>query len=59
NDIVNEFGSWPEANKAMAAALQEKGYDHRFEFGEGQHSSVHGTQIFPEAMRWIWRDYRK
>lgn len=59
NDIVNEFGSWPEANKAMAAALEEKGYDHKFVFGEGQHSSVHGTQIFPDAMRWIWRDYRK
>jgi enterochelin esterase family protein len=59
NDIVNEFGSWPEANKAMAAAFEEKGYDHKFVFGEGPHSSVHGTQIFPDAMRWIWRDYRK
>lgn len=59
NDIVNQFGSWPEANKAMAAALQEKGYDHKFIFGEGPHSSVHGTQVFPDAMRWIWRDYKK
>ncbi len=56
NDIVNQFGSWPEANKAMAAALQEKGYDHQFVFGEGVHSAKHGTAIFPEAMRWIWRD---
>ena len=59
NDIVNQFGSWPEANKAMAAALKEKGYDHKFVFGEGVHSSNHGTQLFPEAMRWIWRDYKK
>jgi enterochelin esterase-like enzyme len=59
NDIVNQFGSWPEANKAMAAALDEKGYDHKFVFGEGVHSSNHGTQLFPEAMRWIWRDYKK
>lgn len=58
NDIVNQFGSWPEANKAMAQALDEKGYDHKFVFGEGIHSSNHGTQLFPEAMRWIWRDYR-
>jgi len=58
NDIVNQFGSWPEANKAMAAALKEKGYDHKFVFGEGVHSSVHGTQLFPEAMRWIWRDWK-
>ena len=42
--------------KAMAAALQEKGYDHKFVFGEGVHSGNHGTQLFPEAMRWLWRD---
>lgn len=59
NDIVNQFGSWPEANKAMAKALAEKGYDHQFVFGEGVHSSNHGTQIFPDAMRWMWRDYPK
>lgn len=59
NDIVNQFGSWPEANKAMAAALKEKGYDHKFVFGEGVHSANHGTQLFPEAMRWMWRDYKK
>ncbi|MBI3879205.1 MAG: esterase family protein [Verrucomicrobia bacterium] len=59
NDIVNQFGSWPEANKAMAKALDEKGYDHKFVFGEGVHSGNHGTQIFPEVMRWMWRDYPK
>lgn len=57
NDIVNKFGSWPEANKAMAAALQEMGYDHKFVFGEGVHSGKHGTAIFPDVMRWMWRDY--
>jgi len=59
SDIVNQFGSWPEANKAMAKALDEKGYDHKFVFGEGVHSGNHGTQIFPEVMRWMWRDYPK
>lgn len=58
NDIVNQFGSWPVANKAMAAALDAKGYDHKFVFGQGVHSSNHGTQIFPDAMRWMWRDYK-
>jgi enterochelin esterase-like enzyme len=57
NDIVNQYGSWPEANKAMAAALDEKGYDHKFVFGEGVHSGKHGTAIFPDAMRWMWRDW--
>lgn len=55
NDIVNQFGSWPEANKAMAAALKEKGYDHQFVFGEGAHNAKHGASIFPDAMRWLWR----
>jgi enterochelin esterase family protein len=59
NDIVNQFGSWPEANKAMAKALDEKGYDHQFVFGVGVHSGNHGTQIFPDVMRWMWRDYPK
>ena len=59
NDLVNQFGSWPEANKAMAAAFEKKGYDHQFVLGEGPHSSRHGTTLFPDAMRWMWRDYPK
>jgi enterochelin esterase family protein len=57
NDIVNQFGSWPEANKAMAAALAEKGYDHKFVFGEGTHNPKHGASLLPDALRWLWRDY--
>ncbi len=57
NDLVNQFGSWPDANKAVAAALEEKGYDHKFVFGEGVHSSRHGASILPEVLRWLWRDY--
>lgn len=51
--------NWPEGNKAMAAALEEKGYDHQFVFGEGTHSPKHAASIFPDAMRWLWRDYPK
>jgi enterochelin esterase-like enzyme len=58
NDMVVEgWGSWPQANKAMAAALDEKGYDHKFVMGEGTHNEKHGGSIFPDAMRWLWRDY--
>jgi len=57
NDIVNQFGSWPDANKAMDAALDEKGYDHKFVFGEGTHNPKHGASILPDALRWLWRDY--
>ncbi|MEA3207521.1 MAG: hypothetical protein QOE70_578 [Chthoniobacter sp.] len=57
NDIVNQFGSWPEANKAMAAALDAKGYDHKFVVGEGTHNPKHGASLLPDALRWLWRDY--
>jgi len=55
NDLVNQYGSWPEANQAMAAALKEKGYDYQFVFGEGTHSGKHGGAIFPNTLRWLWR----
>jgi enterochelin esterase family protein len=55
NDIVNQFGSWPEANKAMAAALTDKKYDHKFVMGEGTHSPKHGASILPEVLKWLWR----
>jgi enterochelin esterase family protein len=58
-DLVNQFGSWAEANKAMAEAFKKKGYDHQFVFGEGTHSARHGTMLFPDAMRWMWHDYPK
>ncbi len=57
NDLVNQFGSWPEGNKAMAAALKEKGYDHTFVFGEGTHNARHGASILPYALRWLWYDW--
>ncbi len=57
NDLTNQFGSWPEANQAMAAALKEKGYDHAFVFGEGTHNAKHGASILPYVLRWLWFDY--
>ncbi len=50
--------SWPEGNRQMAAALAMKGYDYQLVMGEGTHSSRHGAALFPDAMRWLWRDYR-
>ncbi len=53
-DLDNEHGHWPLANQQMAAALKYKGYDYRFEFGEGGHSGVHGGAILPDSLRWLW-----
>lgn len=31
----------------------------KYVFGEGGHNGNHGGAIFPETMRWLWRDYPK
>ena len=59
HDLLNQFGSWPQGNQQMASALQSKGYDHQFVFGEGTHNSAHGASILPYALRWLWHDYPK
>jgi enterochelin esterase family protein len=51
--------NWVAANFKMAAALEEMDYDYKFVFGEGGHSGNHGGTIFPDAMRWLWRDHSK
>jgi enterochelin esterase-like enzyme len=56
NDLDNSHGNWPLGNQQMAKALEFKGYDHQFVFGEGEHNSKHGGAIFPDTLRWIWRD---
>ena len=55
-DLDNQFGNWPLANQEMAAALKFAGWDYRFVFGEGTHSDKQGAAIFPETLRWLWRD---
>jgi enterochelin esterase family protein len=58
NDLDNNHGNWPLANLAMDAALEYMGYDHKLVVGHGSHSGNHGGSIFPDAMRWIWRDWK-
>jgi enterochelin esterase-like enzyme len=58
-DLDNLHGSWPLANQDMAAALKFAGYDYKFEYGTGGHSPKHGAAIFPDTLRWLWRDWPK
>lgn len=37
--------------------LEYRDYDHTLVFGEGGHSIQHGASIFPDTLRWLWRDY--
>ena len=59
NDLDNLHGNWPFANQDMAAALKFAEMDFRFELGDGGHSGKHGGAIFPDTMRWLWRDWPK
>jgi hypothetical protein len=42
----------------MADAWKAKGYDYQFVMGEGTHDGRHGGMLFPDAMKWLWRDVR-
>ncbi len=55
-DLDNLHGNWPLANQEMAAALKFKGYDYKFEFGDGGHNGKHGGAIMPDSLRWLWRN---
>jgi sugar lactone lactonase YvrE/enterochelin esterase-like enzyme len=57
NDLNIYAGDWWKANESMERALTFSGYDVKHVWGEGEHNGKHGTSLFPEAMRWLWRDY--
>lgn len=56
-DLDNLHGSWPLSNRQMAAALRYMGYDYKFAFGDGAHSSRHGVAIYADSLRWLWRGW--
>ena len=57
NDINLAEGNWTLANLQMDSALMFARYDYRFEMGSGGHDLRHGGAIFPDTLRWLWRDY--
>jgi len=56
NDVDNQFGSWPLANRQMEAALKFMNYDYRYWWGEGFHGSTHAGAMLPEMLKWLWSD---
>ncbi|RLS54109.1 MAG: gluconolactonase [Planctomycetota bacterium] len=57
NDLNIYGGDWWMANQEMQRSLAFAGYEHKFEWGEGGHSGEHGTKVFPDAMRYLWKDW--
>jgi gluconolactonase len=57
NDLNIYGGDWWMANQEMERALTFAGYEVNHEWGDGGHNSQHADKLFPDAMRWLWKDW--
>jgi enterochelin esterase family protein len=53
----DEKRDWFFQNVRLMQALTEKGYEVNYTWGIGRHGQKQGGAIFPEMMRWLWRDH--
>ena len=44
--------TWPWRPRSCSHATT-----YRFELGTGGHDLAHGGEVFPDTLRWLWRDY--
>ncbi|MEZ5300883.1 MAG: SMP-30/gluconolactonase/LRE family protein [Verrucomicrobiales bacterium] len=59
NDLNIYGGDWWMANQTMVRALEFSGYEVEHRWSKEGHNHNHGAAIFPEAMRWLWKDHGK
>ncbi|MBM3753007.1 MAG: esterase family protein [Acidobacteria bacterium] len=52
----DETRDWFAQNVRLMKALTAKGYDINYTWGIGRHGQKQGGAIFPDMMRWLWRD---
>ncbi len=57
NDANGVGGNWFLANQEMLSAFEFAGYESNHVWGDGAHNGKHANAIFPEAMRWLWKDW--
>ncbi len=57
NDNNIYAGDWWMANQMMDRALTFAGYEHLSVWGDGGHNAKHGTAVFPDAMRFLWKGW--
>ncbi len=50
-------GDWWMPNQSMERALTYAGYEVNHVWGEGGHNHKQADEIFPDAMRWLWKDW--
>jgi len=59
NDQNIYCGDWWMANQEMERSLKFAGYEVDHAWGEGGHDGKQGTEVFPAAMTWLWKDWPK
>lgn len=57
NDLNIYGGDWWMANQEMERALIFAGYEVTHIWGEGGHNNQQATEVFPDAMRWLWKEW--
>ena len=57
NDLNIYGGDWWMANQEMERALKFAGYEVEHAWGTGGHNGQHATQVFPDAMKWLWKGW--
>lgn len=61
NDPESTYHNWPLANVRMAQVLKAKGYPYQFVYAYDS-NHVDGrvvNQTLPQALEWVWKDYKK
>ncbi len=59
NDLSLSLGDWWKANEYMERSFVFSGYEIKHAWGEGGHNGKQGTALFPEAIKWLWKDWPK
>jgi len=57
SDLNIYGGDWWMANQEMERALIFSGYAVEHVWGDGGHNGKQAGAIFPDAMRWLWKDW--
>jgi enterochelin esterase-like enzyme len=56
-DTYDQTRDWFYQNVRLQQALTEKGYDVNYAWGIQSHGQKMLQTVFPEMMRWLWRDH--
>jgi enterochelin esterase family protein len=55
-NLTDPKRDWFYQSVRLMRALTDKGYEVNYVWGIGNHGQKQGGAVFPEMMRWLWRD---